>query len=538
MSTSTIPQSLTLDELGYLHSLTDSELENWLLMVNPCHWPTIIGQLLRYKSRKALIEPLKEYSPQKPWLKQELFLGLDCKEALYGGAAGGGKSSSLLLAALQFVHVPRYSALILRTDLQRLRLAGGLIPRSHEWLHNKAKWNGTSHMWTFPNGATLQFGYLTDSKDKYRYGSSEYQFIGFDELTEFPEEDYLFMFSRLRMTEDLRNAGIPYRMRAASNPGGKGHEWVKNRFVNKIAEDDLRLDSIKDIYWVGSSTGERAFVPAKVKDNPSVNEEDYTENLMHLPPVTRERLLRGDWSVMPAGLIKAEWLRYYSQSHELINLLESYYDRDGNIIHSQNILKTVDQKSFRRFFTIDTAGGMKDLTNASKGKGKSWTVIGVWDWKEIFGKGRLVLRDVYRGQVGFTDVARKILEMYDFWKPYRIRVEDKTMGPDLVNLLQNKVPISTISTMGQDKVTRATRLLNMLHQGLVYLPVDNPPWKSAIEAEWLGWQGLDTDTNDQIDMAAYAAIEAGGFNISGTINVDIDPRESIAPGKQLKTGWM
>jgi hypothetical protein len=60
----------------------------------------------------------------------------------------------------------------------------------------------------------------------YQYDSSEFQFIGFDELTSFSEGQYTYLFSRLRATKDNP---LPIRMRAASNPGNRGHDWVKAR---------------------------------------------------------------------------------------------------------------------------------------------------------------------------------------------------------------------------------------------------------------------------------------------------------------------
>src|SRR4029079_6870880 len=132
-----------------------------------------------------------------------------------------------------------YSALIVRKDLQRLELPGGLIPLSHEWFAGTdAKRGGSRRRWEFPTSgqpATITFGYLNRPLDKFRYASSEFQYIAFDELTDFSEEDYLFMLCRLRLR--MKNAGPKLRVRSASNPGGAGREWVKRRFVEGAAVD-------------------------------------------------------------------------------------------------------------------------------------------------------------------------------------------------------------------------------------------------------------------------------------------------------------
>ena len=135
---------------------------------------------------RAMTPRLNRYIRHAPHAKQAAFLLLPQLEALFGGAAGGGKSDALLMAALQYFDVPGYAALILRTTKQSLTLPGGLIPRSHEWLHGTgARWRASENTWYSPEGASLTFGYLRSEDDRYRYASSEYQFIGFEELTEF-----------------------------------------------------------------------------------------------------------------------------------------------------------------------------------------------------------------------------------------------------------------------------------------------------------------------------------------------------------------
>ena len=57
-------------------------------------------------------EPL--FCPEKPSLTQKTYLRCSDMEALFGGAAGGGKSSALLMAALQYVDIPNYSAILFR----------------------------------------------------------------------------------------------------------------------------------------------------------------------------------------------------------------------------------------------------------------------------------------------------------------------------------------------------------------------------------------------------------------------------------------
>ena len=68
--------------------------------------------------------------PAQPTAMQEAFLRLDAGEVLLGGGAGGGKSIAMLMCALQHTDVPGYNALLLRTSIAELELAGALIERS------------------------------------------------------------------------------------------------------------------------------------------------------------------------------------------------------------------------------------------------------------------------------------------------------------------------------------------------------------------------------------------------------------------------
>lgn len=239
-----------------------------------------------YLLQKTVIE--NPYIPWTPHVRQAQFLVRDEEEVMYGGAAGGGKSVSLLAAALQFAHVPGYAAILIRRTFKDLNQPKALISLSHEFLDGKrgVKWDAQGCRWRFDNGATLSFGYLDNERDKEQYQGAAFQFCAFDELTQFQESWYRYLFSRLRKPDGMP---CPIRMRSGSNPGGIGHDWVRRRFLVE-----------------GPKFG-RIFVSARLDDNPSLD-ADYRKTLDQLDPVTRARLLEGDWAIRPEGnLFKREW---------------------------------------------------------------------------------------------------------------------------------------------------------------------------------------------------------------------------------------
>lgn len=248
----------------------------------------------------------EQYIPQKPTPHQSTFLLVPHYEVFFGGSAGPGKSSALLMSALQYVDHENYNALILRKTFQDLAKADALIPRSKEWLMNTdAKWNETAHQWRFPSGATLTFGHMDDENAKYNYQGAAWHFIGFDELTHFTETMYMYMHSRCRKAE---SDPIPLRMRATGNPGGIGHEWVKNRFVTPpdLEEATFGMDEEARQEYI-EERANMLFIPAKLHDNPHIA-KDYEKNLKRLDAVTRAQLLNGDWEIGEMGnLFRMEW---------------------------------------------------------------------------------------------------------------------------------------------------------------------------------------------------------------------------------------
>ncbi len=251
-----------------------------------------MGKLLRPRFTK--------YMPLVPTPKQQAFLLLECKDAFYGGAARGGKSVALLMAALQYVDMPGYNAILIRDSYTNLSKPGALMPMADEWLSGTdAHWHGELKQWEFPTGgkpATLSFGYLDGPRDHYHHKSSDYQFEGIDEAVSIREEQALYMFTRLTRTKEQEQMGIPLRFRCASNPPARLEvargAWVKTRYVDS---ETRRKGAI--------------FIPARLQDNPHEDQYHYEhESLSEVDPITRAQLLEGDWNVKATGhMFKRHW---------------------------------------------------------------------------------------------------------------------------------------------------------------------------------------------------------------------------------------
>ena len=233
------------------------------------------------------------------------FLSASEKEVLYGGAAGGGKSYAMLADPLRYMTHPQFSGLLLRHTTEELR---ELIWKSQE-MYPKIlpgiKWSERKMQWEHPSGAKLWMSYLDRDEDVLRYQGLSFCWIGFDELTQWGTPfAWNYMRSRLRSTA----RDLPVCMRASTNPGNKGHSWVKKMFIDPAPTGksfwatDVETNEVM-VYPKGHSKEgkplfKRRFIPALLKDNPHLAETgDYETMLLSLPEAQRKQLLEGSWDV-------------------------------------------------------------------------------------------------------------------------------------------------------------------------------------------------------------------------------------------------
>jgi hypothetical protein len=236
---------------------------------------------------------------------QTFFLSASEREVLYGGAAGGGKSYAMLADPLHGLNDPNFSGLLVRHTTEELR---ELIQKSQE-LYPRAipgiKWSERKSQWTSPQGGRLWMSYLDKDTDVTRYQGQAFNWIGFDELTQW-SSPYAWDYMRSRLRSSSKDLGL--YMRATTNPGGAGHAWVKKMFIDPAiggkpfwATNIETGDTItfpKGHSKEGMPLFKRRFIPASLFDNPYLADAgDYEAMLLSLPEHQRKQLLEGNWDI-------------------------------------------------------------------------------------------------------------------------------------------------------------------------------------------------------------------------------------------------
>jgi hypothetical protein len=247
----------------------------------------------------------------KPHPKQQKFIELpfDIDEALYGGAVGGGKSELLLWLPVVygFHQYPAFHGVVFRETFPQLE--SSLIPRAKLIYerHFGAKYNEQKHVFTFPSGARMRMSYLEHDDQVKDHDTNEYQYIGYDELTAFTYRRYNYIVSARKRS----SFNLPAITRVAATPGGQGHLWVREHFIEPAKDGNV-------IIFDKRSQTKRIFIKALLTDNPHLLENDpnYINRLRGLPEHEYEALVGGNWWVFSGQVFNEFRIERYSTEPE------------------------------------------------------------------------------------------------------------------------------------------------------------------------------------------------------------------------------
>jgi hypothetical protein len=279
-----VPQASSVDEL--LDSLE-------AVLHKPMNVSKLVGMKLQPKQRILL---------QAAGLDKAFYGGPvsapTCSWIGFGGAAGGGKSQGAMFIAITAAYsIPGIQIAYFRRTFAELEGADGAIAMSRSMLTgSEAIYNSSKHTWSFPNKSKIHFCHLNESKDIYKYQSSQFGIIIIDEATHMPWNYVEYMTSRLRSSVEWTGLGKAYPfMVLPTNPGNIGMSWYKKLFANNEPYITNTVPS-------PSNPGVKLtslFIPSKLSDNRALTERDpdYEAKLDSLNPTLKAMLKDGRWDL-------------------------------------------------------------------------------------------------------------------------------------------------------------------------------------------------------------------------------------------------
>jgi len=432
---------------------------------------------------------------------QTAFLETTADVAIFGGAAGGGKTYGLLLECLRPFKIGAAGAVIFRRTYAQIAAEGGMWDDAGElYPQFGGDANQTEMSYTFDSGYSIKFSHLQHDKDRLQWKGAQIPIIAFDQLEDFTESQFWYLFSRNRSAR----AGFRPYIRATCNPvpeTDKVGGWLAKlvawwidpetgyaipdragavRWFARVNEELVFADSREELVALHPKSLPKSltFIPSKLQDNPALTaaDPDYLANLEALPLVERERLLGGNWKIKPtAGAVfnRANFGSLPAMPTDVPRWVR-YWDKAG------------------------TAGG---------GKYSAGVLVGQRP------NGRLVYADVTRDQ--WSSYARNKVMLQK-------AAADKDLGVPVTTWVEQEpgsggkesAEISVQDFVGYDvridKVTgskydRAQPLAAQVEAGNV--DVVAGPWNEAFLEEHHQFTGTDSDAyTDQVDAAA------GGVN--------------------------
>lgn len=239
------------------------------------------------RSRKIIWQPFDGVQTE--------FLSSDEDEVLFAGGRGSGKSDCLIVDLLRFCNNKSFRALVIRRTMPELRELMGRAKDLYYQAFPGVKWNQQEKMFTFPSGATVEFGYCDTVDDAERYRGQQYTWLGIDELSQYDSPE---IYNKLKGSLRTTDKSIKIYVRATSNPTGKGRWWVKEYFIDNSPPGVpfyLEYDTP-----IGRMQISRKWFNSTVMDNPAIlkNNPQYLATLASLPEALRKQWLEGSWEAI------------------------------------------------------------------------------------------------------------------------------------------------------------------------------------------------------------------------------------------------
>lgn len=365
-------------------------------------------------------------------LVQEILLESSADVVLFGGARGGGKTTVMLQDLYYFMckefqkeNAKPFNAIILRNTVKDL---DDVMNRVYEVFGKVGRHIKKDNIFQFDNGCILYFKAYSDTS---KVQGKEYRWMAIEEIGLMDDKSkYEQLLATMR--------GGKSRVVLTGNPGGRGHKWLKQEFVDgKIPYLTYAMKGFKHLT--------AQYIPSVVTDNTKLIEADpaYLERTIKATegtPSLRLAWLTGDWEYTYADpLFSANMFKFSTEFVKKVITSEGDFKFEANT------------KGLRIFQAWDLA----QKTDSSHDFSACIT-IGVTANCEIH------VLDVFQKKMDFVEICKTVAEYAQKWKASEVLIEEKGSGSSVLSQLNASgykgLNLKGVSPQNRDKLDRASEL--------------------------------------------------------------------------------
>ena len=266
-----------------------------------------------------------------PGSTQEFAIETQADQTLFCGTRGCGKTAAQLMCFRSYVGVGYGSAwcgIIFDTEYKPLVNIINQSKKFYEGLGDGAVFHASKadQYWEWPGGEQLYFRAAKSIDDARNYLGHEYAFIGYNELSKWPNSDlYDHMMGSLRASS---NKDIHCKVFSTTNPYGPGVTWIRERFINPapygmLVEERFDVDMGNGKFEEVTKT--KIAVRGNYQENPFFKKEDVAS------------LMEG---VRDRPEMKAAWLYCDWDASYLDGALGDLWNRDVHLLPNFKIPST------------------------------------------------------------------------------------------------------------------------------------------------------------------------------------------------------
>lgn len=335
---------------------------------------------------------------------QQLFLSSPIFETLFEGSRGPGKTDSLLMDFAQHCGQgfgANWRGILFRQTYKQL---SDIIAKSKRWFprifgRDGVKYNSSTHTWVWATGEELLLRQMKKPDDYWDYHGHEYPWIGFEELTNWPNAD---CYESMKACSRSSWPGMPRKYRATCNPFGVGHNWVKAYFIDPAPRGTI----------IGvAGKPQRVAIHGSILENKILlaNDPEYLDKLRSITS-TPKRLawLYGHWDIVAGGMFDDVW-------DSDVHLLEPFA-----IPPSWRVFRALDWGSSKPFSV-----GWWARSDGTIGSGASWP-LDAYGTKRVFPPGTLLRIAEWYGYNGEPNVGLG-------WVSSKVATEARKLEEQFVN---------------------------------------------------------------------------------------------------------